>query len=74
MFAYRAEDSRFESWTLALKCALPGLTYTNNSSKKRNSRDDFSASIEKDMDGTLKSLANPSIERDKFSAFGEMIN
>ena len=56
------------------ECALPGLTSTNNSSKKRKSRDDFPTSIKNDIDGTMKSLANPSTVRDKFSAFGEMIS
>ena len=42
-------------------CALPGITNTNNSSKKRKSPDDFHTSIQNVMHGTLKSLANASI-------------
>jgi len=55
------------------ECTLPGLTYTNNSFKKRKSCDDFPASMKYDMDGPLRMLADPSIMSDKFSEFGEMI-
>ena len=46
---------------------LPELTSINNSSKKRKSCDYFPTSIKNAMDGTSKSLVNPSIVRDKFS-------
>ena len=56
------------------ECILPGLTSTIISSKKRKSCDDFSTSIKYDMDGKTKSLANPSIVRDKFFVFKMMIS
>ena len=63
-------------WILHIRSVylLPGLTSINTSSKKRESCDDFSIFIKNDMDRKMKRLVNPTIVREKFSVFAEMIS
>ena len=55
------------------KCVLPELTSSNISSKKRKLYDEFSTFIKNDIDMKMKSLVNPTVERDMFSVFAKMI-
>ena len=55
------------------KCVLPELSSSNISSKKRKLYDEFSTFIKNDIDMKMKSLVNPTVERDMFSVFAKMI-